>query len=144
MLEWITEFYLTIKVIHVVSVIAWMAGLFYLPRLFVYHVTYPENGAMLKIMAEKLYKIIMNPAMIVSVISGALLFFSGGFKSDGWMHAKITCVIALIVFHLALNSWRYQLSVGSCSKSSKFFRFINEIPTIILILIIILVIVKPF
>lgn len=144
MLMWITNHYLAIKVIHVVAIIAWMAGLFYLPRLFVYHVTYPENGSMLKIMELKLYKIIMNPAMIVSIITGFVLFFGGGFERDGWMHAKITCVILLIMFHSLLNSWRKQLAVGQCSKSSKFFRIINEIPTLILIMIIILVIAKPF
>jgi putative membrane protein len=136
--------YLAIKVIHVVAVIAWMAGLFYLPRLFVYHTTYPENGAMLQIMEAKLYRIIMNPAMMISVVSGLILIFAGGFERDGWMHAKFTCVIFLIMFQFALNSWRKQLSIGSCSKSPKFFRLINEIPTLVLILIVVLVIIKPF
>ena len=144
MLEYIAANYAVIKVIHVVAIIAWMAGLLYLPRLFVYHTIYPENAVMLQIMECKLYRIIMNPAMMISVLSGLMLLFSGNFICDGWMHAKFACVIFLIVFHLLLNSWRNQLAVGNCSKSPKFFRLINEIPTIILILIVVLVIIKPF
>lgn len=144
MLEYIAANYAVIKVIHIIAIVAWMAGLFYLPRLFVYHTIYPENGAMLEIMEYKLYRIIMNPAMMISVLSGLMLLVCGDFLCDGWMHAKFACVIFLIVFHLILNIWRNQLAVGNCSKSPKFFRLINEIPTIILILIVALVIIKPF
>lgn len=143
-MDFILDFYLWIKVIHVVSVVAWMAGLLYLPRLFVYHTEFPENAKMLEIMEEKLAKIILKPAMHMVLLSGGLLLLMPGFILAPWLHAKLTCVILLVVFNLLLDIWRKQLKQGVCTKSSKFFRTINEIPTILLILIVILVIIKPF
>ena len=143
-MDFIFEYYLWIKVVHVVSVVSWMAGLFYLPRLFVYHTEYPGNGKMLEIMEEKLFRMIMQPAMHLTVLTGAVLLFMPGYMAMPWVHAKLTCVILLIMFHSCLGSWRKQLQRGVCSKSSTFFRTINEIPTILLILIVIFVIIKPF
>lgn len=143
-MDFFYDYYLFIKFLHIVALIAWMAGLFYLPRLFVYHSLYPENGEMLKIMENKLYKIIMVPSMYVTIISGFLLIFIGNFLSSGWMHLKITCVFFMIVFQFQLNSFKKQLATGNCRKSSKFFRVINEIPTLILIIVVFLVIFKPF
>jgi putative membrane protein len=138
------EYYLWIKVVHIVAAVSWMVGLFYLPRLFVYHTEYPQNGKMLEIMEEKLFRIIMTPAMHLTLLSGILLLFMPGYIFMPWVHAKLTCVILLIVFHLCLDHWRKQLRKGICSRPSKFFRTINEIPTVLLILIVIFVIIKPF
>ncbi len=146
MTQFITNYYLWIKAFHVFFVICWMAGLFYLPRLFVYHVdaTLPEMKATFEVMEAKLYKIIIMPAMKMSTILGGLLLFIPGFFSQGYMHLKILCVFLLIVFQFYLNHCRHQLALGSNKKSSRFFRLINEIPTVLLIIIIICVIVKPF
>ncbi len=140
----IFEYYSWIKVVHVVSVISWMAGLFYLPRLYVYHTEYPENAKMLEIMEKKLFRIIMEPAMFVTLFSGVVLVLMPGYMAAPWVHAKLTCVFFLVMFHFQLRRWGEQLKDGVCTKSSKFFRIINEIPTALLILIIIFVIVKPF
>lgn len=144
LMDFIFEYYLWIKVVHVVSVVSWMAGLFYLPRLFVYHIEYPQNAKMLEIMEEKLFRIIMQPMMHLAILTGGMLLFMPGYIAMPWVHAKLTCVIFLIVFQLCLCNWKKQLRLGVCSKSSLFFRNINEIPTILLILIVIFVIIKPF
>lgn len=143
-MDFILDFYLWIKVVHIVAVVAWMAGLLYLPRLFVYHIEFPENGKMLEIMEAKLSKIILKPAMHLVLLSGALLLLMPGTINSPWLHAKLACVIFLVVFNSYLDILRMQLKQGVCTKSSKFFRTINEIPTILLILIVILVIIKPF
>ena len=143
-MDFIFEYYAWIKVMHIVSIVAWMAGLFYLPRLFVYHTEYPGNGKMLEVMEEKLFRMIMQPAMHMVIFTGVLLLFMPGYSGAPWVHAKLTCVFLLIMFHFKLGSWRKQLKQGVCSKSSKFFRTINEIPTVLLILIVIFVIVRPF
>jgi len=143
-MNFIFEYYNWIKVVHIVAVICWMAGLFYLRRLLVYHTEYPKNGEMLVIMEEKLFRYIMQPAMHAGVLSGGLLLFVPGHVFEPWVHAKLTCVFFLIVLHFCLDYWRKQLKQGVCSKSSKFFRTINEIPTVLLILIIIFVIIRPF
>jgi len=138
------EYYSWIKVMHIVAVTSWMAGLFYLPRLFVYHTEYPQNGKMLEIMERKLFRMIMQPAMHMTVLTGALLLFMPRSVFELWAYAKLACVFLLIVLHYGLDYWRRQLEQGVCSKSSKFFRAINEIPTVLLILVTIFVIVKPF
>ncbi len=143
-MNFIFEYYNWIKVIHVFAIISWMAGLFYLPRLFVYHVEYPENGKMLEIMEEKLFRFIMQPAMHMAILAGVLLFFMPGYLFEFWVYAKLACVFLLIVLHFCLDYWKKQLKQGVCHKSSKFFRAINEIPTVLLILIVIFVIVRPF
>jgi len=143
-MNFLFDLYLWIKVVHLVSIVAWMAGLLYLPRLFVYHVEFPENAKMLEIMEERLSKIILRSAMCMVLLTGGLLLLITGYISAPWLHAKFACVILLIVFNLHLDLWRKQLRRGVCLKSSRFFRIINEIPTILLILIAILVTIKPF
>lgn len=142
-MNFIFEYYNWIKVVHIVAVICWMAGLFYLPRLLIYHTEYPENSAMLEIMEEKLFRYIMQPAMHMGILTGILLLFMPGYTLEYWVHAKLTCVFFLVVLHFSLDHWRKQLKKGACSRSSKFFRVINEIPTVLLILIIIFVIIRP-
>lgn len=144
MLELLQNYYFILKVIHIVSFTAWMAGIFYLPRLFVYHSSYSQNSPMLEIMERKLYKIIMIPAMYLTLLSGTLLMIICDCLKNGWMHLKIACVIFLVMFQSMLGRIRKQFVSGNCTHSSRFFRLINEIPTLILIIIVYLVIFKPF
>ena len=140
--------YLLYKSLHLIAVISWMAGLLYLPRIFVYHT---ENNSELKtseifkIMEKKLYFYIMTPAMIVSWFFGLLLIHSIGFQQLGqtWMIIKITAVIFLTIYHFYLGRMVNQFKFDLNKHSHKFYRFINEIPTILLILIIFVVIFKP-
>jgi len=138
MYEWI-------KVLHIISFISWFAGLFYLPRLYVYHVEnadHEHTRKTLEIMEYKLLKFIMNPAMIATWVFGVALIHYVG--TVGWLHAKITLVVILSAFHMYLGVVRKKLINEPSKYSSKYFRFINEVPTVILIIIVILVVVKPF
>ena len=140
--------YLLFKSLHLISVISWMAGLLYLPRIFVYHA---ENNSeiktseIFKIMEKKLFFYIMTPAMILSWIFGLLLIHSIGFQelAQTWMLLKIVFVVILTVYHIYLGSLLNQFKLDSNKHSHKFYRFINEIPTILLILIVFVVIFKP-
>jgi putative membrane protein len=144
---WLGEGYLWIKAIHMIAVVCWMAGLFYLPRLFVYHVgVHPESEAacLFKIMEYRLYKIIMVPSMLLSLAFGFLLVMVVDVWTSGWFYIKAMCVIGLMILQHLLNNWRKQLASGKCTRTAFFFRMINEVPPILLILVIISVIVKPF
>ncbi len=143
------EWYLWIKVLHILSFLSWMAMLFYLPRLFVYHSENKDNKGfvdVVKIQEYKLYKYIGHPAMIATVITGILMLIMmpSLLQGGGWMHAKITVAVFLIAYHFSLNSLRKKLAGGVCDKSGKFFRMYNEVPTILAIFIVILVIIRPF
>lgn len=147
MFSFLEPYILWIKVIHVVSIIAWMAGLFYLPRLFVYHVKNVHNLEMaetFKLMEKRLYVFIMQPAMIFSLLTGGIIATIENIWSFGWIHLKLLAVISLLIFHLMLNHWRYNLAANNCSHGERFFRIINEIPTLLLIIIVICVKIKPF
>ncbi len=140
--------YLTFKALHLISVISWMAGLLYLPRIFVYHAETVENKVQsetFKLMEKRLYFYIMNPAMILSWVFGVLLIHSQGFLSLGllWMKIKIGLVIILTSYHLYLLALLRDFQIDNNTKSSKFFRIINEAPTLLLIIIIFVVIFKP-
>jgi putative membrane protein len=129
------------------AIVAWMAGLFYLPRLFVYHRgvdSKSEAAQLFQVMEYRLYKIIMVPSMLLSLASGIFLVIIQEVWSSGWFHLKLTCVVGLVVFQHLLNYWRKQLATGECPRTTPFFRLINEVPTLLLIVIIISVIVKPF
>ena len=140
--------YLLFKSLHLISVISWMAGLLYLPRIFVYHA---ENNSELKVseifkvMERKLYFYIMTPAMILSWLFGLLLIHSIGFEQLGqtWMLLKLLLVVILTFYHFYLGRILNQFKTDNNQHSHKFFRYINEIPTILLILIIFVVIFKP-
>lgn len=141
-------FYDWIKAFHLIAVISWMAGLFYLPRLFVYHV---ECGAgtpqaeTFKVMEKKLLRIIMNPAMILTWVFGVgLIIMQPGWLSVGWMHLKLLCVVLMSVFHMALSRWRRRMEQDQIDHTGKFFRYMNEVPTGLMIIIVIMVIVRPF
>ena len=140
--------YLTFKALHLIAVISWMAGLLYLPRIFVYHAETKENigqSETFKLMEKRLYFYIMNPAMILSWIFGILLIHSQGIISLGllWMKIKLGLVIILTAYHFFLLAVLKDFQADNNTKSSKFFRIINEVPTILLIIIIFVVIFKP-
>lgn len=148
MQDFILNHYDWFRAFHLVAVISWMAGLLYLPRLFVYHADADKGSELsetLKIMERRLLRLIMNPAMIVTWLLGLLMVTANsGLFTQGWLHAKLTLVLALTLFHHALGRWRKKFLTDSNTHTAKFYRKINEVPTVILIGIVILVIVKPF
>ncbi len=139
--------YLLFKSLHLIAVISWMAGLLYLPRIFVYHseATHDSQRTVFKVMERKLYNYIMMPAMLLSWLFGLLLVHNLGFSVflELWMQLKTTLVIILTFYHFLLGKYLGEFALENNSKSSKFFRIINEIPTIILIVVIFLVVFKP-
>ena len=139
--------YLTFKALHLIAVISWMAGLLYLPRIFVYHAETKENRGQsetFKLMEKRLFFYIMNPAMILSWVFGILLIHSQGILSFGmlWMQIKIGLVTILTAYHFYLLAVLKDFQIDNNTKSSKFFRIINEVPKILLIIIIFVVIFK--
>lgn len=142
--------YLILKSFHVIAIIAWMAGLLYLPRLFVYHAgaeVGSETSETLKVMERRLLKFIMTPAMLVSWVLGLWLAFGEGavqMSSDHWFHAKLLFVVLLSAFHMALAKWRKDFEADRNTHTARFFRIMNEVPTVLMIAIVLLVIVKPF
>lgn len=142
------NYYLLFKSLHLIAIVSWMAGLLYLPRIFVYHVENYQKKETTKIfetMERKLYFYIMRPAMIVSWLFGFILIYINGFEvlSALWLQIKLLFVIILSAYHEYLGKCMKSLKGGSNTKSSKFFRIINEIPTVLLILIVFIVIFKP-
>ncbi len=139
--------YLLFKSLHLISVISWMAGLLYLPRIFVYHVEANDNSqkTVFKTMERKLYNYIMMPAMLLSWLFGILLIHSLGFSafSELWMQIKIIAVVILTYYHFTLGKYLNDFATDNNQKTSKFFRIYNEIPTLILIVVIFVVIFKP-
>ncbi|EAK9944842.1 TPA: protoporphyrinogen oxidase HemJ [Campylobacter lari subsp. concheus] len=149
MLDFLTDWYLWIKMVHYLAFVSWMAGLFYLPRLFVYHTEHKDNKGfveVVKIQERKLYFYIQTPAMIVTLISGSLMLHANKalMAGSGFMHAKLTCALLLIIYHLQNYYYLKQLQNDTCKKSGKFFRAYNEIPTILFIIIAIMMVVRPF
>ena len=142
------NYYLLFKSLHLIAVISWMAGLLYLPRIFVYHVENSEKKEATKIfevMEKRLYFYIMRPAMILSWFFGIILIYINGLDvfSQLWMHIKLGLVVLLTIYHEYLGMCLKSLRLKTNTKTSKFFRIINEVPTIILIFIIFIVIFKP-
>ena len=139
--------YLLFKSLHLISVISWMAGLLYLPRIFVYHAeaTHESQKDIFKTMERKLYNYIMMPAMLLSWLFGTLLIHYIGFSafSELWMQIKLVAVSLLTYYHFTLGKYLNDFAMDNSQKSSKFFRIYNEIPTIILIVVIFVAIFKP-
>ncbi len=139
--------YLLFKSLHLIATISWMAGLLYLPRIFVYHAEadHESQKKVFKIMERKLYNYIMMPAMLLSWLFGILLIHSLGFSIflELWMKVKIISVIILTYYHFTLGKFLNDFAINSNKRSSKFFRIFNEIPTIILVVVIFVVIFKP-
>lgn len=137
------DYWAWLKIFHLFGAFSWMAGLFYLPRLLVYQRdAEPDARALLALMAQRLYRMIIMPASHITLLCGALMWWQSGY-SGLWFHGKITCVLFLLVFQLQLNRYRIQLADNPSFKSSRFFRVINEIPTLILFGILYFVIFKP-
>ena len=148
-MEWLAPYYTWIKALHVMAVIAWMAGLFYLPRLFVYHAERAAVGSELdqtfRVMEEKLLRVIMNPAMITAWICGVLMIGMGGLDFGAvWGWAKLLAVIAMTVAHMWMAKRRREFASGRNTRSGRSYRIANEVPTLLMVIAVIAVIVKPF
>ena len=141
------NFYLLFKSLHLIAVISWMAGLLYLPRIFVYHseASFVEQKNICKIMERKLYNYIMMPAMLLSWVFGILLIHTLGFSIflEFWMQLKTFLVSILTIYHFLLGKYLNDFASDNNKKSSKFYRIINEVPTLILIVVIFIVVFKP-
>lgn len=136
-----------IKALHVIAVISWMAGLLYLPRLFVYHAVEPVGSAQsetFKVMERRLFRFIMQPAMIVAWSAGLWLAWSSFRFQGGWLHAKLAFVVLLSIHHDFQGKWLGEFARDARGRSQRFFRMQNEVPTVLMIGIVIFVIVKPF
>lgn len=141
------DFYLWIKALHVIAVISWMAGMLYLPRLFVYHADAQigsEKSETFKVMERRLLRAIINPAMVVTWMLGLWLAWRGFGFSGGWLHGKIALVLLLSGVHGYLSAAVRRFSEDRNDKPARHWRFVNEVPTVLMIAIVILVIVKPF
>ena len=150
MADFLAGWYLWLKAFHVIFVITWMAGLFYLPRLFVYHCRVKagsEQDKMFQVMERKLLRVIMNPAMILVWILGIVLIFTigtGVFFGEAWGWVKLTAVSLLTWFHHALVRYMKDFAAGKNTRKEAYYRRINEIPAVLLVIIVIMVIVRPF
>jgi protoporphyrinogen IX oxidase len=141
--------YLWIKAAHVLAVIAWMAGLLYLPRLFVYHADAApgsDKSETFKVMERRLYRAIMHPALAATAVTAALLLATPGAIdwSQGWLHAKLALVAGLIALHGLMGRWLAAFAEDRNRHPPRFFRLVNEVPTLLMIGIVLLVVVKPF
>jgi len=148
-MSWLLPAYPWIKAFHIVSVIAWMAGLLYLPRLFVYHAEArigSEAAETFKLMERRLLRGIMNPAMIAAYIFGILLLLTPAVVDwrMGWIYAKLIGVAGLTVIHHRLAVWRKEFAADANRRPPRFYRIVNEVPTLFLVIIVLMVVVKPF
>ena len=148
MSEFLAAHYLWLKALHVISVIFWMAGMAYLPRLFVYHAEAKvgsDKSETFKIMERRLLRGIINPAMIAAFLFGGLMIWANPeLMHQGWFHVKLTLVILMTAFHGFFARWRKAFDRDENVHSSRFFRIINEAPPVLVVFIVILVVVKPF
>ena len=144
----LSEYYLWLKALHIIFVISWMAGLLYLPRLYVYHTQVTpgsEADETFKVMERRLLRIIMNPAMIIAFVTGILLIIATGAGAPGtgyWMHIKLVLVLGMGAVHGMLSSYRKAFERGENQKSEKFYRLLNEAPTVLMVAIVLLVVIK--
>lgn len=148
MADFLMQNYLWIKSLHIISIIAWMAGMLYLPRLFVYHAEAAKGSALaetFKIMERRLLRFIMNPAMIASWLFGILMIWANPSLFDnGWMHVKITLVIFMSVIHMVFSKWRKIFEQDGNIHAAKFYKIWNEVPTVLMIIIVIMAVAEPF
>lgn len=138
---------LWLKALHIMAVIAWFAGLFYLPRLFVYHADAPVGSQLsetFKVMEYRLLTAIMTPAMLVVWITGPLLAYMMGAFAEPWLHIKLLLVFLLSGYQGALSRWRREFAADNNTHPARFYRIANEVPTLFLIAIVLLVVLKPF
>ena len=138
---------LWLKAFHIMAVVAWFAGLFYLPRLFVYHANAKPGSELsetFKVMEHRLLTAIMTPAMAIVWLTGLTLAYWEGAFSDSWLHAKLALVFLLSGYQGALSRWTREFAADRNTRSAKFYRIANEVPTVFLIAIVLLVVLKPF
>lgn len=138
---------LWVKSFHIITMVAWFAGIFYLPRLYVYHAETTDEISLkrFKIMERRLYRGIMWPAMVMTLIFGFwLVYLIPAYLKAPWMHAKLTLVVLLVFYHFYCGALRKRFADGNNMHSARFYRILNEVPTLLLIAIVILVVVKPF
>lgn len=138
--------YLWVQSLHVLAIIAWMAGMLYLPRLFVYHAEVgpgTPQAEIFKVMERRLLRFIINPAMIVVWLTGPWLAYESGYWRAGWLHGKVTLVILMSACHGVLAASTRRFANDANTRSPRYFRILNEVPTVLLIGIVVLVIVKP-
>ena len=138
-----------VQAFHLIAVVCWFAGLFYLPRLFVYHADCPDAPGRDRfvLMERRLYRAIMHPAALATVATGLWMLVAyawGAYKTAGWLHLKLTLVVALVGYHLYLGRLMAALAAGTNRHGPRFFRVINELPTLVLVAVVILAVVKPF
>lgn len=134
------------KALHIIFMVTWFAGLFYLPRLFVYHAMSTDATSIerFKLMERKLMRVIINPSMIATWLLGLALAFGLGVWSEGWFHLKFALVVLLSGLHGMLSRWRRDFEHARNTKTQRFYRIVNEVPAVLMIGIVILVVVKPF
>lgn len=149
MQEFLSLNYEWLRALHIIAVISWMAGMLYLPRLFVYHAESEagsDKSETFKVMERKLLKFIMNPAMITAWILGLSMIYAnpGMLEGQGWLHAKLLCVVLMSGVHGMLAGQVRKFAKDENTKSAKFFRILNEVPTVLMIAIVILAVVQPF
>jgi len=141
--------YVWIKAFHIISVIAWMAGLLYLPRLFVYHTECDvgsQQSETFKTMERRLFRVIMNPAMILSLGFGIVLLLNldNSVWSEVWIYVKLVCVVGLLGSHMMMGAWRRAFADNRNSRPQSFYRTMNEVPTFLMVAVVIFVVVRPF
>ncbi len=148
-MDFLVPFYPWIKAVHIMAVISWMAGMFYLPRLFVYHAETAKQGSELDLtfqtMEEKLLRVIMGPAMTLSWVAGLLLIGMGAFDFGAlWSWAKLGGVVAMTAMHIWLSRRRKDFAAGENTRSGRTYRLANEVPTVMMLVIVVAVVVRPF
>ncbi len=148
MSSFIAQNHYIFEALHVIAVISWMAGMLYLPRLFVYHAD-SEKGSdkseVFKVMERKLLRFIMNPAMVAVWVFGLLMLWGNpALLEGGWMHVKLACVVLMTVLHHVYGRWRKTFERDENEKSAKFYKMWNEVPTALMVIIVFMVITKPF
>ena len=147
--DWLAGAYLWIKALHIAAVIAWMAGIFYLPRLFVYHAEHAQAGGelseTLKVMELKLLRVIMNPAMVATWVFGLAMLAAGVVDwSQGWVWVKAGLVIAMTWFHHSLAQWRKAFAADRNTRPGRHYRIANEMPTLLMLGIVLMAVAEPF
>jgi putative membrane protein len=148
MSAFLMTYYLWLKALHLIGMVAWMAGMLYLPRLYVYHADAApgsDKSETFKIMERRLLRAIINPAMIATILFGVLMLVANPqLMSYGWVHAKLGLIAALVFIHVLFAKWRKDFERDQNTRPAKFFRIWNEVPTVALVLIIILAVIRPF
>jgi putative membrane protein len=147
MQEFLAQNYLWLKALHLIAMVSWMAGMLYLPRLYVYHAgaaAGSELSETLKVMERRLLKFIINPAMIATFLFGGLMLWTiPDYMKSGWMHGKLTLVFLMVGVHGMYAKWRKDFAADKNTRPAKFYKIWNEVPTVLMIFIILLVVVKP-